>query len=246
MAELIKCIECGHQTSSNALKCPSCGESPLGVLCCICSQRGSKLEVTAHESIPHTRNPNGFATSWDHFCSHAYCRQQILEPLIVRLPAYVTCPTCKDKIATNQNIKECPKCGETRVVTNDYQQFWHPPVGLHFCELCRLPLSENNSVKVGYYFVHRVCAKSRKLKTAGSCFIATAVYGCEDAQEVRQLRQFRDEVLLDSRIGQMFVKAYYRVSPPLARVIEKSRILQGIIRKIIFSPLLQLLSRPKI
>ena len=53
----------------------------------------------------------------------------------------------------------------------------------------------------------------------GKCFIATAVEEhCEPAT-VPSLRRFRDEVLLRSPLGRLGVRMYYRVSPPIARLL---------------------------
>ncbi|MFM0205863.1 cold shock domain-containing protein [Paraburkholderia sediminicola] len=48
------------------------------------------------------------------------------------------------------------------------------------------------------------------------CFLATAVYGDYDAPKVRLLRDFRDHVLNQSRVGRAMVQLYYRTSPPIA------------------------------
>lgn len=49
------------------------------------------------------------------------------------------------------------------------------------------------------------------------CFIATAAYGSYNHPQVRILREFRDAVLLPTRLGQWFVETYYRLSPRPAR-----------------------------
>lgn len=55
----------------------------------------------------------------------------------------------------------------------------------------------------------------------GHCFVATAAYGSYDHPHVRVLRDFRDEVLLESRAGAVFVRNYYTVSPPVARWLDR-------------------------
>jgi hypothetical protein len=55
-----------------------------------------------------------------------------------------------------------------------------------------------------------------------NCFIATAVYGSYDAPQVIILRRLRDEKLILSSTGRLFVGAYYRVSPPLAQRLKNS------------------------
>jgi len=71
----------------------------------------------------------------------------------------------------------------------------------------------------------------RQPVTGRACFIATAAYGDIDAPEVEQLRRFRDRRLLTNPFGRGFVKAYYRISPPFARLIARKPALRMAARK---------------
>jgi hypothetical protein len=64
-----------------------------------------------------------------------------------------------------------------------------------------------------------------------ACFIATAAYGDAQAPEVEALRRFRDRKLLTNAPGTAFVRLYYRVSPPIARLIAKKPRLRTVVRK---------------
>ncbi|MCB2215682.1 MAG: hypothetical protein KQH59_06420 [Desulfobulbaceae bacterium] len=63
-----------------------------------------------------------------------------------------------------------------------------------------------------------------------SCFIATCIYGDLNSREVIILRTFRDTHLLKSRVGTLFVKIYYTLSPHFVRLIEKKETVKGILK----------------
>jgi len=75
------------------------------------------------------------------------------------------------------------------------------------------------------------------------CFIATAACGDENAWEVIALRRFRDEVMLSSRFGRFLVACYYQLSPPIARLIGKNRILRNAVRRWFIKPLARRLGK---
>lgn len=63
----------------------------------------------------------------------------------------------------------------------------------------------------------------RKLE-GSKCFMATATMGSADDPTVELLREFRDERLIQSRLGRAFIEQYYRHSPRLAESIAASRV----------------------
>jgi hypothetical protein len=64
------------------------------------------------------------------------------------------------------------------------------------------------------------------------CFIATAVYG-PDAFETDFLRGWRDRVLLPTRLGRIFVRLYYLVSPRLVPMLERHTRLASAVRTVL-------------
>lgn len=67
--------------------------------------------------------------------------------------------------------------------------------------------------------------------TLSGCFVATAAYGSGLQPEVARLRRFRDRHLLKGPAGQLFVAAYYALSPPLAAMIGQSEGLRSLARR---------------
>ncbi len=77
----------------------------------------------------------------------------------------------------------------------------------------------------------------------GMCFIATAAYGSPVAQQVQTLCEFRDDTLLKYRIGNIAVRFYYYISPPLAGFIGRHSRLRAFVRTGFLEPILFLLKQ---
>jgi len=74
-------------------------------------------------------------------------------------------------------------------------------------------------------------ATGRALAKSRACFIATAAYGDADAPEVERLRRFRDRYLVTNAFGSAFIRFYYHVSPPFARLIARRPRLRTAVRR---------------
>jgi hypothetical protein len=79
-----------------------------------------------------------------------------------------------------------------------------------------------------------------KKPSKGFCFIATATMGSYDHPEVVELRNFRDNWILDKRWGESFVEWYYHYGANAAKFIEKSLVLKKISYILIVKPLVYL------
>lgn len=69
------------------------------------------------------------------------------------------------------------------------------------------------------------------------CFVATATMGDLNHPDVETLRQFRDKILRPTFGGPLVIRAYYRVGPWLASVIQKSNKLKTTARSFVVVPL---------
>ncbi len=77
----------------------------------------------------------------------------------------------------------------------------------------------------------------------GGCFIATAAYGSYMDPHVYALRQFRDNVLMQTTPGRWFVSLYYEYSPPLADIISSNEYLRLLTRWLL-TPLIYTVAYP--
>lgn len=57
----------------------------------------------------------------------------------------------------------------------------------------------------------------------GGCYVATAVYGSHDCEEVLVLRGYRDRRLANTSAGRAVIGTYYALSPHLVRLVGRRR-----------------------
>ena len=95
------------------------------------------------------------------------------------------------------------------------------------------------------YDINKFNRNQIKRKVTSGCFIATATYGSSLSEEVIVLKEWRDNYLLKSYTGRFLVNFYYRISPPIAKVIEKSLLLKILVKGFLL-PLLKVINKIKI
>ena len=92
-----------------------------------------------------------------------------------------------------------------------------------------------------YSDIESLEAQLKETREENNCFIATATYGTELAEEVIILKLFRDQYLERVAIGRIFVSTYYKISPYFARKIAASACLKMIMKYIILRPFVTLI-----
>jgi hypothetical protein len=82
------------------------------------------------------------------------------------------------------------------------------------------PFVEKTVNKIRQYNVQDTVVATQETSDGGGCLIATATYGSEMSQQVQQLRELRDNQLLNTESGTafmgMFNDVYYSFSPVIA------------------------------
>jgi hypothetical protein len=77
--------------------------------------------------------------------------------------------------------------------------------------------------------------EAKTTKSSG-CFIATAALGSRCCTELTTLYRWRDDVLLQSFLGRLFVRVYYCVSPTIAKGIEHSPLARHLVSTWVIRP----------
>jgi hypothetical protein len=97
----------------------------------------------------------------------------------------------------------------------------------------------------GEVFITGNCVSSFTTDPGGGCLIATAAYGSELASQVQQLRELRDNRLLQTESGSVFMKSfndfYYSFSPIIADYERENPVFREAV-KIAITPMISTLS----
>ena len=82
------------------------------------------------------------------------------------------------------------------------------------------------------------------IQNKSRCFIATACYGYDGHKNVIRLRRFRDEQLLKTWPGKVFVSLYYRLSPSVANLIRSRPFMKKVVLFLLINPVLKYIVAP--
>ena len=74
--------------------------------------------------------------------------------------------------------------------------------------------------------------------SSSNCFVATAVYGSDEAATIEAFRLWRDTVLARLPMGLLAIRWYYRIGPSLALLVRRAPQL-----RIVLKPILDFLAR---
>ncbi len=96
--------------------------------------------------------------------------------------------------------------------------------------------------KTGPLTVTKFTSGNRVAGTVDACFVATAAYGSLMANDVEELRHFRDSILSRTVFGELVIASYYTFGPAVAGVIIESDALRATARSLL-SPVISSVRR---
>lgn len=143
-------------------------------------------------------------------------------PILRGEPHMFQCLRCRAHTA----VDECANCGGNTF------EIASPGPGWYCCD-CEKGFSTWTCPKCQ---TQNPAAKTFFLLEKKGCLIATAAYGSDSHHNVAALYDFRDRILLHSRLGSLFVKVYYRIAPLLARMVARSLVLRWTVRTVLIVP----------
>ena len=82
-----------------------------------------------------------------------------------------------------------------------------------------------SNVMVFYDHIDFKYLESKSNISNSNCFIVTTVMGDIDHPIVEDFRRYRDQVLLNTYLGRLFINTYYKIGPTLSNVIINNKLL---------------------
>lgn len=163
---------------------------------------------------------------------------EVARKFIEKIPTLaVQCLKCGRIHPFAHRLKGCPACSRT-----SYAYRGTPSRLNVVCTQCGAGVLESVQCECGC--VNPINGSTlRQPKAKGGCFVATAASRDPFAPEVIVLSGFRDDVLLQNRLGRAFVRLYYAVSPPIAAIIARSASLRRLAMVMVVNPASRLVSR---
>jgi serine/threonine protein kinase len=196
------CTECGAETQKRYLiegLCTKCREKRNYAPCSVCGASTHKNRLIAG------RCPK---------CQLVTCKRCGQQKPNSDLQ-YRTCSACRSKENTFDVSRKCAVCGKPFMTFGHI--WWHqdkykpiPTSHKRGDANCRPPAPRPAPLPPR--------AQSQQSNSSGWCYVATYVYGTYDCPELWMLRRFRDETFKNNKLGRLFIKAYYYLSP---RMIDK-------------------------
>ena len=122
-----------------------------------------------------------------------------------------------------------------------------PQISESVAEYVPEPVSSIPNCGPGTQLVNGICKviQTEEKSSGGGCLIATATYGSEMSQQVQQLRELRDNQLLNTASGTQFMSAfndiYYSFSPTIADMEREHPMFKEIV-KLVITPMISSLS----
>ena len=97
------------------------------------------------------------------------------------------------------------------------------------CKYCNRNLTEDEKF---CRYCEQDVSKLQEEAEKPKCFIVGAVFG-ERSYEVMFLRNFKDDVLHKFLLGKIFIFVYYKISPSIARAVERNKVMKRFLRRMI-------------
>src|SRR5690606_29911186 len=91
----------------------------------------------------------------------------------------------------------------------------------------------DNCFNKGELVTTKLTTAARDIAEVDWCFVATAAYGSIMANDVEMLRHFRDSMLKNTVMGELFVETYYTFGPAVAGVVGESDLLRSTARSVL-------------